>query len=38
LTIPEILLNVESLHRAHPNTNRVPDDEITRLLKSWTIG
>lgn len=38
LTIPEILLNVESLHRAHPHTNSIPDDEITRLLKPWTKG
>jgi LmbE family N-acetylglucosaminyl deacetylase len=35
LTVPEILLNVESLHRAYPPTNGTPDDEITRLLKPW---
>jgi len=36
LTVPEILLNVESLHRAYPSTNGMPDDEVTRLLKPWT--
>jgi LmbE family N-acetylglucosaminyl deacetylase len=35
LTVPEILLKVESLHRAHPVTNGVPDDELIRLLKPW---
>jgi LmbE family N-acetylglucosaminyl deacetylase len=35
LTIPEILLNVESLHRAYPVTNGIPDDELIRLLKPW---
>lgn len=35
LTVPEILLNVESLHRAYPLTDGTPDDEITRLLKPW---
>lgn len=36
LTVPEILLNIESLHQAYPLTNGPPDDEITRLLKPWT--
>jgi LmbE family N-acetylglucosaminyl deacetylase len=35
LTVPEILLNVESLHRAHPQTNGISDDEVIQLLKSW---
>ncbi len=36
LTVPEILLNIESLHRSYPNTNSVPDDEVIRLLKPWS--
>jgi LmbE family N-acetylglucosaminyl deacetylase len=35
LTVPEILLNVESLHRAYPQVNGLPDDKITKLLKPW---
>lgn len=35
LTVPEVLLDVESLHRAHPVTNGLPDDALMRLLKPW---
>lgn len=35
LTIPEILLKVESLHRAYPRTNGQPDDDLNKLLKPW---
>jgi N-acetylglucosamine malate deacetylase 2 len=35
LTIPEIIYNVESLHRVFPNINGQADDEIIRLLKPW---
>jgi LmbE family N-acetylglucosaminyl deacetylase len=35
VTIPEILLSIESLHRAYPQTNGLPRDEITRFLGPW---
>lgn len=36
LTVPEILLNVESLHRAYPPANGCPDDEMIHIMKPWT--
>ena len=36
LTVPEILLNIESLHRAYPRPDGIPDDEVTQLLKHWS--
>lgn len=35
LTVPETLLNLESLHRFYPRTNGRPDDELLRLLAPW---
>ena len=35
LTVPEILLNVESLHRVHPPVISEPRDKIIQLLKPW---
>jgi len=36
LTVPEILLNVESLHRAYPSVNAAPEDEIIDLLSPFS--
>jgi hypothetical protein len=35
MTVPEILQNVESLHRVLPISNEVPSDSFIRLLKPW---
>lgn len=37
LTIPEILLNVESFHRAHPSTTGETKDDLFHLLKPYLI-
>jgi LmbE family N-acetylglucosaminyl deacetylase len=37
LTVPEVLVNVESLHRAYPPVNNgAVDDLISRALKPWS--
>jgi LmbE family N-acetylglucosaminyl deacetylase len=35
LTVPEVVMNLESLHRAHPPLNDKPDDTVSELLKPW---
>jgi hypothetical protein len=35
LTVPEVLLNVESLHRVYPPVNSLPDDDLTEILRPW---
>ena len=35
LTVPEVLLPVESLHRVLPITNGLPDDQVIHALKPW---
>ncbi len=35
LSIPEVLVKVEGLHRRYPEVNGQPDDEIIELLKPW---
>ncbi|MBC8508134.1 MAG: PIG-L family deacetylase [Anaerolineales bacterium] len=35
MTIPEVLVKVEGLHRRYPQVNGQPDDEIIELLKPW---
>jgi len=37
LTIPEILINIESLHRVYPTVNGEVDDLISKILVPWTI-
>lgn len=37
LTIPEILLKVESLHRIYPPVNGPLDDDLARALAPWAI-
>ena len=37
LTIPEVLLNVESLHRVSPPLNGHPQDQIARILEPWLV-
>jgi LmbE family N-acetylglucosaminyl deacetylase len=37
LTLPEILLNVESLHRVCPAINGKPEDAIIEMLLPWVI-
>ena len=36
LTVPEILLKVESLHRVFPLVSSSPEDALTELLRPWT--
>lgn len=35
LTIPEVLLNVESLHRAYPPVDGKLEDKVVEMLKPW---
>ena len=35
LTVPEVLLPVESLHRVLPKTKGLPDDQVIHALKPW---
>ena len=35
LTVPEVLLRVESLHRVYPPVKSLPEDDLTELLKPW---
>jgi N-acetylglucosamine malate deacetylase 2 len=38
LTVPEVVMNLEGLHRAYPTMNGKPDDLIIELLKPWEIA
>jgi len=38
LTIPEILLKVESLHRVYPQVNGKPEDAVLEMLVPWEVG
>jgi LmbE family N-acetylglucosaminyl deacetylase len=35
LSVPEVVMKIEGLHRAYPPVNGAIDDEIARLLKPW---
>ena len=37
LTVPEVVMNVESLHRVYPPVNGDPDDVIVEMLKPWFL-
>lgn len=37
LTVPEILMNIESLHRVLPIVHGKPDDILVQTLKPWRI-
>jgi len=36
VSVPEILVKVESLHRRYPVVNGKSDDDFTRLLGPWS--
>lgn len=36
LSVPEVLVKVEGLHRRHPQVNGQPKDAIIEMLKPWT--
>lgn len=38
VTVPEVLLRLESLHRAHPDWDGHPDDALMRLLRPWSAA
>ncbi|MEW6718467.1 MAG: PIG-L deacetylase family protein [Chloroflexota bacterium] len=38
LTISEVVMKLEGLHRAYPPINSQPDDAVVELLKPWTKG
>jgi LmbE family N-acetylglucosaminyl deacetylase len=38
LTVPEVVMKVEGLHRAHPPVNGKPEDAVMELLKPWEIA
>ncbi len=38
LTIPEVLLRLESLHRVHPPVKDRVDDELARILQPFRVG
>ncbi len=35
LTVPEVVMNVEGLHRVYPSVNGKPDDVVIELLRPW---
>jgi LmbE family N-acetylglucosaminyl deacetylase len=37
LTVPEVVMPVEALHRAYPPVNGQPDDLVIELLRPWAI-
>ncbi len=37
MTVPEVIMRVESLHRAIPNTDQDLEDELTGLLQPWVL-
>jgi N-acetylglucosamine malate deacetylase 2 len=38
LTVSEVIMNLEGLHRASPPADGAPDDALARLLASWVRG
>jgi len=37
LTVPEVVMNLEGLHRAYPLVDGKPDDTVAELLKPWYV-
>lgn len=37
LTIPEVIMKLEGLHRAYPPVNGIPEDKIVEMLKPWMM-
>lgn len=37
LTVPEVVMKIEGLHRAFPPVNGTPDDAIIKTLKLWML-
>ena len=37
LTVPEVVMNVESLHRVYPTVDGNPDDGVAEMLKPWFL-
>jgi LmbE family N-acetylglucosaminyl deacetylase len=37
LTVPEVVMPIEALHRAHPAGNGAVDDMVVELLKPWIL-
>ncbi|HBX68629.1 MAG TPA: hypothetical protein DEH25_04410 [Chloroflexi bacterium] len=37
LTVPEVVMTLEGLHRVYPAVIRQPDDEVAKMLKPWMI-
>ncbi len=37
LTVPEVVMKMEGLHRAVPSVNGQPDDAFAELLKTWDV-
>ena len=35
LTVPEVIMKLEGLHRAYPSVSGVPEDALVKLLKPW---
>jgi len=38
LTVPEVIMDMEGLHRVHPPVNGKPDDLVIELLRPWEIA
>lgn len=37
LTVPEVIMKLEGLHRAYPPVNGTPEDAVAKKLKPWTM-
>jgi hypothetical protein len=37
LSVPEVILPVESLHRVHPPAEGQVDDALARILEPWIV-
>jgi len=37
LTIPEVIMKFEGLHRAFPLVNGIPEDAVAEMLKPWVL-
>ena len=37
LTVPEVVMNTEGLHRAYPPVNGKPEDVVIEMLQPWFL-
>jgi hypothetical protein len=37
LSVPEVIIPLEGLHRAYPKVTGSADDELARMLEPWVV-